>query len=133
MPGSATATLLQQAAEGLTYPSETDAPWKAFAWPDAAGEPSLTEVRKRGKHRADSPAEEQTVADLFQTLIEEKDWYGEAEKADLARNRSLLESIRQHLRDAKVFRVGERKIAIYVIGQALEGGWAGLRTTAVET
>jgi hypothetical protein len=32
-----------------------------------------------------------------------------------------------------VVRVGARKKAVYVVGVANEGGWAGLKTTAVET
>ena len=29
--------------------------------------------------------------------------------------------------------MGERKVAVYVVGVAKEGGWAGLKTKAVET
>src|SRR5207248_1454308 len=61
MPTSETVNALQQAAEGLTYQSETDAPWKAFAWPTAEGEPTGAGVRQRGRHRADAPVAEQTV------------------------------------------------------------------------
>ena len=48
-------------------------------------------------------------------------------------DRSLLDVVKQRLANPKVFRVGGRKVTVYVIGQAKEGGWAGLKTTAVET
>ena len=51
MATSATAQALQQAADGLSYQSETDAPWVAFAWPNATGEPSGAAVRLLGRHK----------------------------------------------------------------------------------
>ena len=133
MPTTETAAALQKAADGLTYPSETDAPWKAFAWPDAAGAPTAEEVRKRGRHKADAPAEQRPVGELFEPLTSEQNWYGDEEKAAAAKNRALHDAVEKLLAAPVVFRFGERKIAVYVVGQAKEGGWAGLRTTAVET
>ncbi len=133
MPTSPTADALRQAAAGLTYPSETDAPWGAFAWPDAEGQPTADEVKRRGRHKASAAAQEQSVDDLFAPLVQEQGWYGDEEKADAAKNRALLAAVKQILTDPKVFRVGGRKKAVYVVGQAKEGGWAGLKTTAVET
>jgi hypothetical protein len=41
--------------------------------------------------------------------------------------------VKRLLTNPKVFKVGSRKVTVYVVGQAKEGGWAGLTTTAVET
>jgi hypothetical protein len=133
MPTSETVNALQQAAEGLTYQSETDAPWKAFAWPTAEGEPTGAGVRQRGRHRTDAPVEEQSVDEFFAPLIEEQDWYGDEERTAAAKYRALLDAVKRYLKGPKVVRVGERKIAVYVVGVSSEGGWAGLKTTAVET
>jgi hypothetical protein len=133
MPTSDTLAALRQAAEGLTYQSETDAPWKAFSWPGAAGDPTGEGVRRRGRHRADAPAEEQSPDDFFAPLTWEQDWYGDVERAQAQKYRALLDVVRRTLRGVKVFRVGRRKVRIYVVGVAPEGGWAGLATTAVET
>jgi hypothetical protein len=133
MPTSKTATALQQAADGLTYESETDAPWKAFHWPTAEGEPTGEGVRQRGRHGADAPVKEQSVDEFFAPLVEEKDWYGDEEKAIAAKYRALLDAVKKYLKGPKVVRVGERKIAVYVVGVASEGGWAGLKTISVET
>jgi hypothetical protein len=132
MPTTATAAALQQAAEGLTYPSETDAPWAAFAWPQAEGEPTAAAVLKLGRQRKGA-AREQSVDEFFAPLVQEQAWYGAEEKADAVRYRALLAAVKQLLATPKVVQAGSRKVTVYVVGQAKEGGWAGLKTTAVET
>ncbi len=133
MPARDTLTALRTAADGLLFPSESDEPWTAFAWPDATGEPNTEGVRKRGKHKADSPAEERSVDDLFQPLVEEQDWFGDEEKETAAKYQALFDAVKKWLTAPKVIRLGERRVAVYVIGTAREGGWAGLKTIAVET
>jgi hypothetical protein len=133
MPTTETAAALQQAADGLTYPSETDAPWATFAWPTAQGEPTAAAVLKLGRQRSKAPVAEQSVDEFFAPLVQEQAWYGEEEKADAARYRALLDAVKRLLANPKVFKVGSRKVTVYVVGQAKEGGWAGLKTIAVET
>jgi hypothetical protein len=133
MSTSDTVSTLRQAADGLTYPSETDAPWAAFAWPDATGTPTADEVRRRGRLKPSAPVEEQSVDQLFQSLVEEQDWFGESEKAEAAKNRTLRDAVKNTLTETRVFRIGTRKVTVYVVGRTKEGGWAGLKTTAVET
>jgi hypothetical protein len=133
MATGATAAALQQAAAGLTYQSETDAPWQAFHWPDAEVGPTAGGVREQGRHKKGAKVEEQTVDEFFSPLTQDQDWYGEEEKAQAAKYRALFTAVKQLLENSKVFRVGGRKQTVYVVGQAPEGGWAGLKTTAVET
>jgi hypothetical protein len=130
---SETVPALAAAAGGLTYQSETDAPWKAFGWPGADGEPTADEVTKRGRHKASAPVTGQSVDEFFAPLVADKDWYEDEEKATAAKYRELLKVIKQRLTGAKVFRIGERKVTIYVVGSDPAGGWAGLKTSAVET
>lgn len=130
---SETAAALAAAADGLSYQSETDAPWKAVGWPGADGTPSADAVRKRGRHKADAPVAEQSVDEFFAPLTGDKDWYGDEEKAAAAKYRELLKVVKEKLTGAKVFRIGERKVTIYVVGTDPAGGWAGLKTSAVET
>src|SRR3954468_22807675 len=112
MQTSETLAALQQAAAGVTYPSETDAPFVAFAWPDATGEVTPEEVRRRGKQMPTAPTATQSVDDLFAPLLQQQDWFGEAEKADLAKYRALADAVKRLLTNPKVVRVGERKVAI---------------------
>lgn len=132
MPPDTTAAL-RQAAAGLTYQSETDAPWEVVSWPDATGAPTAEGVLRVGKHRKTAKVEEQGLEDFFAPLVRDEEWYGPEEKAVSAKYRDLLETVRRLLTAPKVFRVGSRKAAVYVLGEAPEGGWGGLKTTAVET
>jgi hypothetical protein len=133
MPTGETVSALQRAAEGLTYQSETDSPWTAFRWPTAQGEPTGAAVRQQGRHRPDAPVQEQTVDEFFAPLVQEQDWFGDEERATAAKYQALLDAVKRYLKGPKVVRVGSRKIAVYIVGTANEGGWAGLKTTAVET
>lgn len=133
MAGDDTKTALARAANDLTFPSESDEPWEAFAWPDAKGEPTADEVRKRGKPPHDSPVEERTLDELFQPLTEEQDWFGDDEIAIAAKNKVLFGTVKRLLGKPRVFRFGKVQIAVFVVGNAREGGWAGLKTLVIET
>jgi hypothetical protein len=133
MPTSETVKALEQVAGGLTYQSETDAPWTAFAWPAAKGDPTAAAVRQLGKHKPNAPAEEKSLDDFFAPLVGDQDWYGDEERATAAKYRALLDAVKRYLKNPKVVRVGGRKKVVYLVGTANEGGWAGLKTTAVET
>ena len=104
-----------------------------MAWPTAAGAPSAAGIRALGPHDAATPIAEQSVAEFFAPLTAERDWYGEEEKAIAARYRVLAELVVERLATPKAFRVGETEVTLYVVGVAREGGWAGLKTEAVET
>src|SRR6185312_13060719 len=110
MPTRETAAALKAASDGLTYESETDAPWAVIDWPTADGSPTAEAVRKRGRHKADAPAEEQSVDEFFAPLVAEQNWYGDEEKAIAARFRGLRDTVKQQLGDPKVIRIGERKV-----------------------
>ena len=130
---TATATALKNASEWLTYQSETDSPWTVFSWPDQTGEPDAERVRQKGRHRPTAPLREESIEAFFTPLIEEQDWYREEEIAVSAKYATLLEVVREQLANPRVFRFGDRKCVLYVVGNAKEGGWAGLKTTSVET
>jgi Nuclease A inhibitor-like protein len=135
MPNRQTASLLAQFVEGrrMIYQSETDAPWQVIDWPDATGDPNKAEVCRRGHHKARSPTAQETADAFFAPLIQEQDWYGDEERADARAYRELQEIVGKVLRNATVIQVGKRQVTIYLVGLAAEGGWAGLKTTAVET
>lgn len=133
MPASDTLSALTQAADGLSYTSESDAPWSAFAWPAAVGDPTPNGVRKQGRHNARVPIREQPVEEFFAPLVKDQDWYGDEEKATAAKYRALWDMVKQRLTNPKVVRVGKVNVTVYVVGVVAEGGWAGVKTKAVET
>jgi hypothetical protein len=133
MPTNPTVAALRNAARGLLYPSETDAPFKTFLWEGAGGDISAREVLRLGKQPPDAPVEESSLDDTFGELIDELEGQGEEEKEEAARYRNLLKVLREQLSGIKVFRVGQRKISVYVVGKTKDGHWAGLQTISVET
>ncbi|WP_439628924.1 nuclease A inhibitor family protein [Gemmata sp.] len=131
---TATGPALQQASAGLLYQSETDAPWEVVTWGSATGTPTPSEVKRLGRHRtAGALAKAQPLDEFFAPLTTDQDWYGNEERATAQRYRDLLAAIKQHLTGPVVVKVGTRKLTVYVVGVAAEGGWAGIRTRAVET
>ncbi|MCE9562591.1 MAG: nuclease A inhibitor family protein [Planctomycetes bacterium] len=130
---TATETALEQASTGLTYQSESDAPWEVVSWSSATGEVTADAVKKLGKHRTGTVTE-QSVDEFFKPLTENLDWYGDEEKAIAQQYQVLLATIKANLTNPKVVKItAKTKATVYVVGQAKEGGWVGLKTEAVET
>jgi hypothetical protein len=102
---------LEAAAAGLLYPSESDEPITAMTW---KAEPTFS-----GKS-----VEEQTLAEFFAEL-EQGD---EGEKF-----KRLRRVIEKSLPGAKVYRVGEVRVDVYIVGKTAQGDWMGLQTLSVET
>jgi hypothetical protein len=122
---------LEAASNGLLFISEHDAalavldapemPFKAIDACQLAGRPSTETV------------EEVTVDDFFRNAVLDQDWHGPGERAVVQRYRDLVALIHSALPDAKVFRVGSRRISVLIVGTGPGGGTLGLSTTVVET
>jgi len=121
---------LKDASEGLLYQSESDEPFTVFKW---KGEGELTKeaVLKRARKPASASVEELSLEEFFKDLTAAQDWHGE--KAVVTQYTKLLEVIRQNLSEAKVFKVGQRKVTVFIVGKTDEGDGAGIKTSAVET
>lgn len=124
---------LQEAIQGLLYLSESDEPFAAVSWKEEGKPLDPKRLLDLAGHIPANPVQVISLDDFFRELTQEKEWYGEAERADAQRYRKLLAVIQSRLNDPKVFRIGRIKVDIYIIGQTPEGDWAGVKTTAVET
>lgn len=116
---------LETAADGLAYPSETDAPVTAFAWtqkdaPTAAALLSLHALSPETKVETTS-------------LREELGPLADDDGDDGPRWRALVEVVERELRDVVVYRLGAPDVLIVIIGRTEEGRFFGLETRAVET
>jgi hypothetical protein len=122
---------LEAACAGLLFISEKDAP---FALVDALGVPFAgLDARLLTGRPSTDPIETVPVEYFFRNAILDQDWYGPAEKAAAQRYRELVSLIESTLPDARVFRVGARRIAVLIVGTGPGGGTLGLSTTVVET
>ncbi len=113
---------LQAAAKGLLFPSETDAPIEAFAWPGGDGPPTEAALRAGAKIATDAVVEKGTLAQLTKTIPKDV-------RPDF---KPLLDELGK-LSGVAVFRVGEITIDVYIIGRTADGQYAGVKTKVVET
>lgn len=122
---------LAAAANGLLYPSETDASLEAFAW-DVPGPATAELVLRCGKHDG-APVKESTVEAFFNRVTRIQEWHGEEERANVQRFQELERVVRESLCDVRVFEVGEIEVTVYVVGTTPDNTLAGLRTLVVRT
>ena len=112
---------LKAACAGLIYPSETDAPLEVFQWEKRARSAREEVIMRAGK---DQQVQEISFEAFFDEL---------KDTDDAERFAQLCRTIKALLTTVKVYRVGTRRIDVYVIGDEPGGGWAGLKTISVET
>ena len=125
--------VLQRAAEGLWFPSETDAPFTPFFWPRAGDEQLSAEVfRQLAGAPQDAPIETVELDHFFRNVAEAQEWHDVIQAAQVEKGGRLVRTIKATLENVQVLRVGEISIDVYIVGQ-VEGGYAGLRTLVVET
>jgi len=124
---------LREATDDLLYMSESDEPFELVDWPEARGEPHGEGLRKCAGYEQKDTVAELSLDDFFEQLTEEKKWHSEAERRDVHRYRKLKSVIENQLSSAKVFRIGETQVDIFIVGRTPEGHWAGVKTKAVET
>jgi hypothetical protein len=124
---------LKHATDGLLFPSETDAPLEPFFWPhDDDSKLTPETLAPLAGVAADTPVKSVKLETFFRPATKEEEWHNDEEKAQVARFQELVRTLKTTLDDVKVFRVGETRIDVYVVGK-VEGGYAGLKTLVVET
>ena len=125
--------VLQDLTNDLLWISETDAPFEVFNWESQSAKLTDQELLERTHHPMDTAIETVSFDEFFAATTQDQDWFGMEEKAVAAKYRLLVDLLRQHLSDLKVYRVGEVRIDLYVVGQMQTGEVIGLATQAVET
>ena len=125
---------LKSASDGLLCMSESEYPFEVFSWESQELLPLTTEkILQQTGHPQDTPVEVVTVDNFFRVATTEQDWYGEEEKETLQKYQALVETLKQNLSSPEVYRLGEREIDVYIVGQTPAGGLTGLSTKVIET
>jgi hypothetical protein len=124
---------IQNAIKGLLFMSETDAPFEVIRW--TRREPTLTgaDLRSLVGNNSNATVEEVSVAEFFGDLTQDQEWHDADDKKTVSQYRNLLAVLNSNLTELKVFKIGEVKVDIYVVGRTTGGDWAGVKTKAVET
>lgn len=116
----------------LIYISEADSSVEMFRWSthkNFNGETIIHEARLE----QNAQIEEVAFDDFFLKLTKEKDWFGEPERERAAGFLKLQNLLSENLTDLKVFRIGQVRIEIFVVGLDQSGETVGVRMSAVET
>lgn len=123
---------LHDLVDGLYVMSETDAPLKPFVWKniDMIDDALLL---KKAKVSPETCLEHWTIEEFFKNMITPQDWHGEQEKADVLKFQNVLSSLQSSLTEPSVYRIGDTKKEVFILGKLADGNIGGLKTYVVET
>ncbi|MDX2096842.1 MAG: nuclease A inhibitor family protein [Leptolyngbyaceae cyanobacterium bins.59] len=124
---------LQTLTEGLLWMSEIDASFSTIHW-DAPLQNELTpeKVLELTGQGPETPVEVVEVDNFFAAATEEQEWFGPEEQETATRYRELVLALKQNLDHLTVYRMGEVRLNVYIVGYLAES-WVGLATQVVET
>lgn len=122
---------LKQASEGLLWMSESDYPFEVLWWEQSAITPEG--LLQLTNHAPDLPVKVMGLDQFFNRAITAADWYNQEQRATLERYQVLVDTLKSHLSDIQVYRVGEVKVDIYILGTTKSGNLVGLSTKSIET
>ncbi|GAB4242505.1 MAG: nuclease A inhibitor family protein [Stanieria sp.] len=123
---------LKQASEGLLWLSESDYPFETVYWENLNCLDSSKLLQITG-HDLSTKVEVRELDQFFQQATEAQDWYNAQELAECQRYQALVNLLQTHLKQIKVYRVGQVEIDVYILGKTESGSIAGLSTKVVET
>ena len=126
-------TILTNASSGLLMPSESDYPFTAFTWTNAAKQ-RLTTARllKLTAHAPDTTVEVVDLRTFFRNVAYPQPWHDRQQAMTVKKFQRLVKVLQQHLTDIRVYRVGTIHVDAYVVGRS-GNNLAGLSTTLIET
>ena len=107
---------LKSATAGLLFMSESDYPFELIHW-DGTIDLTRDYLCRRSGFPEDCRVEETTVDEFFVT----------------ERYKNVVHVLTRNLTGLRVYRVGERNIAVYIVGRSKEGNWLGVSTRVVWT
>ncbi len=121
---------LSQAVEGLLWLSESDYPWETVYIENV--DHLETKLLELTHNNSATKIEIKELNSFFNRVTQVKDG-DEEELQESRRYQALVDLLKTHLRDIKVYRVGECEIKVYILGKTELGKVAGLSTMVVET
>ncbi len=113
--------------------SESDYPFEVLRLEEAEGLTQEDSLRRKAGVDAATPVVVQSVEDLFRVAAGEQEWKGASEIETARRYQALVGLLKGALEDARVYRVGEINVGVYVVGRSPAGSWLGVSTRVVET
>ncbi len=127
-------TQLEDLVKDLQMPSETDSPIRVFSSKEPIDEPKPTDyARIAGADvKKGDKVEMRSLGELLDGPAKEEDWMGDEEKETARCFAALRAFLSANLAEIEVLAWGDTEKQIVVAGR-VEGGFAGIVTTVVET
>jgi hypothetical protein len=123
---------LREATSGLLFMSESDYPLEVISW-SGSDQLSPEYLRRKAGLDAASLLVETDLETFFRVAAGEQEWKGEAELIVARKYQHLMRLLKENLTEIRVYRVGEIKISVSVVGRSEEGNWMGVSTQVIET
>lgn len=124
---------LTKISDNLLMPSESDYPLEVFCWQGQAQEDLTTKkLLELASRSQETPVEIVALDDFFRNVAQEKEWHDEAQKNNVSRFQALIKTLKENLRDLRVYRVGNINLDVYIVGKT-EDDLVGVSTKVVET
>ena len=123
---------LSEAVKGLLWLSESEYPWQTVYWQDV-NHLNCQTVLQHCNYHPETKIITKTIDSFFKLAMKEREWYDEAERAEVKQYRDLYSLLKNNLEDIKVYLVGEVEIDVYVLGKSDDKEIIGLSTKTVET
>lgn len=124
---------LEQAARGLVYLSEGDAPFTWVHFPAATPADLTPEGVARLAGVPPAQVEARDLGRFFAGQIEEADPNDPVLQGDVPRVRALRDALGRELPGARAFRIGTVDVRCLLLGRLPDGTLGGLETRALET
>ena len=120
--------ILKQATDGLLMTSESEYPFEVFAWESG----QLNEATVLEKTGLKGTVKLVEIDDFFRNSVTAEDWHEDEEKEAVIKFQNLVNVLKTNLTDLQVYKIGNREIDVYIIGNTPDG-IAGVSTKVIET
>ena len=125
---------LDELVKGLLWISESDYPFEVFIWEFGEGISLNNEVvLKITKHSLDTTVKVIEFEVFFRLVITEKNWHNAQESEVVRKYQKFVSIMKQYLSDLKVYKLGEVRKNVYIVGKTNTGDYVGVATVSVET
>ena len=125
---------LAEASSGLLYQTESDYPFEVLIHENSKEIQIIKEsILKLMRGSPEDPIEEFDFDFLFATPTLDQDWHSPEDKKRVVRFRILVTSLKENLKEIKVFRKGKIFIDVYITGRAPSGNIAVVSTKQMQT
>ncbi len=125
--------ILQNATQNLVWISDSDAPFEVVMWNQSIDQFSDQVLLQLTHHPETTRVETVAFDQFFAAPTQLQAWQSEEETAIVHQYQQLVEVLKQHLQNLRVYRVGEVELDVYILGATQAGHVAGLATKSVET